>query len=386
MLIGNARVVTPDRVLAPGWVSVSGERIDAVGTGAEPGSRRASERNFVDLGGRCLLPGFVDQHVHGGGGASCTGGDPEEAMRMVAFHRERGTTSTLASLITAPLSELLSAISSLADLADDGHIAGIHLEGPFLAAKRCGAQNPAHLLEPDRHALSRMIAAGRGHVRMVTIAPEPPGALDLVRDVVDAGAVAAVGHTDATYDEAAAAFDAGATVATHLFNGMRPLQHRDPGVVGAALDRESAVCEVIPDGIHLHEATLRLVVRAVGAARVAGVTDAMVAAGAGDGSYRLGELSVTVKDGAALLDGGDGSLAGSTLDTGTALRRVLEFGLSIGEAVALLAGTPARVLGIDDTCGAIAPHLRADFVVCEADGTVAAVMCRGRWTARERVT
>jgi N-acetylglucosamine-6-phosphate deacetylase len=379
-VIGNASVVTAAGVVDGGWVAVSGNRIDAVGPAAAAAA--GGPPVDVDLGGRWLLPGFVDTHVHGGGGASCLAGDPDETARMVEFHRAHGTTTTLASLVTAPVDELVASVGSLADLVDDGLIAGIHLEGPFLSAQRCGAQNPAHLAAPDRSALDRMLAAGRGHVRMVTIAPELPGALDLVDDIVVAGVVAAVGHSDATYDQAAAAFDRGASVATHLRNGMRPMHHRDPGIAGAALDRDGVVCEVIADGIHLHEATLRLVARAAGPGRVSAVSDAMAAAGMPDGAYVLGELAVTVTNGAAYLTGGD-TLAGSTLTTGAALRRLVGAGLPVADVAAMLATTPARSLGLGPAVGDIAPGAAADLVVCGPDASggfaVDAVMARGRW-------
>jgi N-acetylglucosamine-6-phosphate deacetylase len=232
--------------------------------------------------------------------------------------------------------------------------------------------------------LDRLLAAGRGHVRMVTIAPELPGALNLVDDLVRAGVVAAVGHTDATYGEAAAAFDHGAAVATHLFNQMRPLHHREPGVIGAALDRDSVTCEVIADGIHLHDSAIRLVARAAGAGRVTAVTDAMAAAGMPDGEYRLGELAVTVTGGAAYLTG-TRTLAGSTLTMDAALRRLIECGLLMGDAAAALATTPARALGLAPDAGTIAPAARADLVVCGTDASgqprVGAVMRAGVWVS-----
>jgi N-acetylglucosamine-6-phosphate deacetylase len=223
---------------------------------------------------------------------------------------------------------------------------------------------------------ARLAAAGRGTVRSVTLAPELPGALDLLRDVLDAGAVAAVGHTDATCDEAAAAVDAGATLTTHLFNGMRPVHHREPGAALAALE-SAAACEVINDGVHLHPAVVRLAART--AARLVLVTDAMDAAGVGDGDYVLGGQAVRVSGGQARLRG-SGSLAGSTLTMDAALRRaVLDVGLSVEAAAAAASTNPATVLGIENRCGAVAAGLDADLVVLDDDFRVLRVMAQGAW-------
>ncbi|EOR70500.1 N-acetylglucosamine 6-phosphate deacetylase, partial [Thermobifida fusca TM51] len=219
----NARIVTSQGWTA-GWLRVDGPRIAEVGAGIAPYPAAES----VDLGGRLLVPGWVDIHVHGGGGASFDDGDPERALAAVDLHRRHGTTSLVAGLVTASPAALLRQVAALAELCEAGELAGIHLEGPYLATQRCGAHDPALLRSPDLAEFQRILRAGRGHVRMITLAPELPGALELVRAAVSEGVVAAVGHTDADYATVCAAFDAGATVATHLFNQMRPLHHRDP--------------------------------------------------------------------------------------------------------------------------------------------------------------
>lgn len=292
-VLGNARVVLPGAVLDDGWVSIEAGRIAHVGRGIAP-------RDAFDLGGAWLLPGFIDLHVHGGGGHNSTT-SPADMAGAVAFHRRHGTTRTLVSLVTAPLDILAEQLGWVADLVaagptPNGHVIGSHLEGPFLSAARCGAQNPAHLIAPDRAAFARLAAAARGTLRSVTLAPELPGALALIPDVHATGAIAAIGHTDARYVEAQAAIDAGATLATHLFNGMRPLHHREPGVIAAAL-ASSLACEVINDGVHVHPAITALV--ALPPHRLVLVTDAIDAAGVGDGEFVLGGQAVRVFDGEA---------------------------------------------------------------------------------------
>jgi N-acetylglucosamine-6-phosphate deacetylase len=363
------RLVTPHEVLTPGWARVDGDRITEVGSGtpAEPAERWDG----------WMLPGFVDMHVHGGGGASFTHGDPDQARVVAEFHRRHGTTTMLASLVTAPPAELTVALEQLAPLVADGTLAGVHLEGPFLAEARCGAHDPQLLLEPDGAVLDELLRAGRGTVRMVTVAPERPGGMDLIKRLTAADVVAAVGHSDADFAVASQAFDAGATVATHLFNGMPPLHHRKPGVVGAALNHSSAVVELINDGIHLHPAVVAGVFAQVGSSRVALVTDAMSAAGAGDGEYELGGRRVRVEDGVARI-AATGSIAGSTLTMDAAVRNAVAAGVSIVDASRSASATPARAVGIVDV-GQIAAGQRADLVVLDEELQVRAVARGGRW-------
>jgi len=369
VLIG-ARIVTPEGVLDDGWVQVDGDRLAAVGTGPAPAGE------IVDLGGGWLVPGFIDLHVHGGGGADVTKGAADMAT-SVAFHRRHGTTRSLVSLMAQPVELMCEQLGWAASLAERGEIAGTHLEGPFLATARCGAQRPESLLRPDPDVLRKLVEAGQGHLRTMTVAPELPGALELIEDLVASGVVAAVGHTDASYAQAAAGFAAGASLATHLFNAMGPIGQREPGPAIAALDAGVTV-ELINDGVHVHDALVRLVARAAPGS-LAFVTDAISATGVGDGDYTLGEQTVVVRDGEARLAKGH-SLAGSTLTLDVALRRaVREVGLPIGVASAALSANPARVLGLQDETGAIRTGLAADLVVLDDELRVARVMQRGAW-------
>ncbi|UUZ60727.1 N-acetylglucosamine-6-phosphate deacetylase [Nocardioides sp. B-3] len=310
-----------------------------------------------------LSPGFVDMHVHGGGGASFQSGAADDVTTAAAFHRRHGTTSLVASLVTAPVADLVTSVRRLAELATDGVVAGIHLEGPFPAGDFCGAHDPELLRDPDPESLDLLLGAGAGHIAMITLAPERAGGLDAVRRVVDAGSVAAIGHTAADYDTVGRAVEAGATVATHLFNGMPSLHHRTPGPVAALLEDERVVVELINDGIHLHPAMLRLPFAAA-PGRTALVTDAISATGPGDGEVLLGELRVTVRDGQArLVDGG--SLAGSVLTLDRAVRNAVAAGVPVLAALRAASTVPADALGIGDRAGRIRVGAPADPVVLD---------------------
>ncbi len=367
----NARVVLADDV-REGWLTIEDGRVTHVGRGAAPG-------DGVDLGGRYALPGFVDMHHHGGAGGSYPAADAEQAVRAARFHLEHGTTTSLASLVTAAPDDLARAVGTLAELCDDGVFAGIHLEGPYISPGRCGAHDPALLRDPDPAELSALVKAGRGYVRMLTIAPELPGALDVIRLAAYQGVIAALGHSDASYERTLDGIEAGATVATHLFNALPPLHHRSPGPIAALLEDERVTVELINDGVHVHPAMLRLAHATAGPERVALVTDAMAAAGLGDGAYRLGPMAVEVSGGVARLVEG-GAIAGSTLTMDVAFRRaVREVGLSLPEAARAAALTPARVLGVAGRVGSITAGKDADLVMLSDDLEVDAVMKGGAW-------
>jgi N-acetylglucosamine-6-phosphate deacetylase len=376
-LLTGGRIVTPDGVLNPGWIRLAGGLIGAVGAGDPRG--QLAGLAAVDLRGQWVLPGFVDMHVHGGGGASFTEGTAEQARQAAEFHRRHGSTSLVASLVTASVATLEARAAMLADLADEGIIAGIHLEGPFLAPARRGAQDPRHMIAPDVAVFERLHAAARGHLRVITLAPELPGAAAVIQAAVRSGVTAAIGHTDATADVAAAAIDAGASHATHLFNGMRPLHHREPGAAGALLDRDEVSCEVIADGAHLHDITIRLTARAAGPGRLVLITDAMAAAGMPDGSYQLGSQRVSVAGGVAHLLEDSAAIAGSTATLADVVRHAVAAGLPVSDVAAAASTTPARVLGLADRTGALSPGLSADLVVCDDDFRPRAVMRHGEW-------
>ncbi|GAA3022236.1 N-acetylglucosamine-6-phosphate deacetylase [Actinokineospora globicatena] len=373
-LIAGGRLVTAEGVVDDGWLLVEDGYISALGSGERP---RADET--VEADGAWVVPGFVDIHCHGGGGEPFMSTDPARARVAVDTHARRGTTTLLASLVSRPIDELVNQISALRELVEDGLLAGVHLEGPFLSAARCGAHDPAILRAPETDAVERLLRAGQGAVRMVTLAPELDNSVNAVRQLVDAGSIAAIGHTDATEAQVMPAVDAGATVATHLFNGMRPLHHREPGPIGALLDDERVTVELICDLVHLSPTIVRLAAKHAGLGRTVLVTDAIAAAGVGDGSYDIGGLEVVVKDGVPTLAGGT-SLAGSTLTMDVAFRNLVQgCGLTVPEAVAATSTRPAALLGLADTTGKLAKGLTADLVLLDAGLHVDSVMRRGSW-------
>ena len=378
MLITADTIATGAGLLRSGWIEIADGRIRALGTGTPP--RPADQ----DLGAVTVVPGFVDMHVHGGGGGAFPEATVAASKAAVELHRRHGTTTMIASLVTAFPDELLRQVEVLAEQVQDGLVTGIHLEGPWLSARRCGAHEPAALRDPDPGELDRVLAAGRGAIRMVTLAPEREGGLAAVGRVVDAGAVAAIGHTDASYEQAVAAIDRGATVGTHLFNAMRPVHHREPGPVIALLEDPRVTVEMITDGVHLHPALYRDVTANVGPDRVSLITDAMAAAGMADGAYRLGALDVDVQDGVARVAGTD-TIAGSTATMDQVFRfAIINSGRPWAEAVTAAVRqssiNPARALGLPDPT--LAPGAAADLVVLDPGLAVTGVLHRGAWVVR----
>ncbi|BAC71653.1 N-acetylglucosamine-6-phosphate deacetylase [Streptomyces avermitilis] len=369
-VLAGARVVLPTGIVDGGRVIVEGTRIAGASSEDAP---------VVDLSGHWLVPGFVDLHNHGGGGASFTSGTAEEVLRGVHTHRLHGTTTVVASTVTGEMDVLAQRAGLLSELAEQGDIAGIHFEGPFISPCRKGAHSEELLRDPDPAEVRKLIDAARGRAKMVTLATELPGGIDSVRLLAEHGVIAAIGHTDATYEQTVEAIDAGATVATHLFNAMPALGHRTPGPIAALLEDERITVELINDGTHLHPAALQLAFHHAGAGRVAFITDAMDAAGFGDGRYLLGPLEVEVSEGVARLMEG-GSIAGSTLTLDRALKRAVTVdGLPVEDAVAALSANPARLLGVYDQVGSLEPGKDADLVVLDAEFTLKGVMRKGEW-------
>ncbi|MFF9286960.1 N-acetylglucosamine-6-phosphate deacetylase [Streptomyces griseosporeus] len=376
LILSGATVVLPTGPVEAGQVVVDGTRISA----AAP-----ENAQVVDVSGHYLVPGFVDLHNHGGGGASFTSGTVEEVLTGIATHRRHGTTTLVASTVTGDMDFLTHRAGLLSELAEQGDIAGIHFEGPFISPCRKGAHAEELLRDPDPAEVRKLVDAARGHAKMVTLATELPGGIDSVRLLAEHGVIAAIGHTDATYEQTVQAIDAGATVATHLFNAMPALGHRAPGPIAALLEDERVTIELINDGVHLHPAALELAFHHAGADRVAFITDAMDAAGFGDGRYMLGPLEVEVADGVARLVEG-GSIAGSTLTLDRAFKRAVTVdGLPVEAAVAALSANPARLLGLADRVGSLEPGKDADLVLLDEQFEVRGVMRRGTWVVAPRL-
>jgi len=318
-------------------------------------------------------------HVHGGGGASYT--DTDGITAAAEFHLRHGTTTTLASLVTSSPAELIAGVRALAAATQRRTIAGIHLEGPWLSPRRCGAHDAAQMRDPDPGEIDAVLAAGGGAIRMVTLAPELPGAEAAIRRFRDAGVVVAVGHTDATYEQTGQAIAAGATVGTHLFNAMPPLHHREPGPALALLRDPGVTVELIADGVHVHPEVVRAVIQAVGSDRVAAITDALAAAGCADGAFRLGAVPIDVASGVARVRG-TSTIAGSTATMDRLFRALACLGAdpdtALVGAVQMTAATPARALGLERV-GALRVGYDANLVVLDGDLRLTAIMAHGEW-------
>ncbi|MER3388438.1 MAG: N-acetylglucosamine-6-phosphate deacetylase [Microcella sp.] len=361
-----------------GWVLLEGDRIAATGLGVAPSGSDAPPpaATTIDLTGRTVTPGFIDLHGHGGGGAAYDNG-PDEIRQALGTHRAHGTSRSVISLVANPLDDVVASLGVVAALCEsDPTVVGAHLEGPFLAIGRRGAHSPEFLRDPDEATVATLLEAGDGCIRQVTIAPELPGALDAVRQFVAAGVVVAVGHTEADEYLARAAFEAGATLVTHIFNAMPGIHHRDPGPIVAGFDNDSVTLELVLDGVHVHPSVAQMIFRAA-PHRVALVTDAMAAAGGQDGYYQLGSLNVTVQNGLAVLNGTQ-TIAGSTLTQDVALRTAVTVaGIDEARAVEALTRTPACVLGRDDEWGSLAAGFAADIVVLDEEWRTERVWANG---------
>lgn len=362
-VIHSARLVDGDgSITENAWVRFEDGYVAARGTGADwTDADDVVDAVSVAGPGALLCPGFIDIHGHGGAGAAYD--DGAEAIRTGRqMHRAHGTTRAVISLVTASVEALAQQTAVIADLAEsDAEILGSHLEGPFLDPGHQGAHEPSLLRHPETADVARLLEAGRGTVRQVTIAPELPGGLDAVRQIVASGAVAAIGHTDADADAARAAFEAGASILTHAFNAMNGIHHRTPGPVITAAADHRVVLEGIADNIHLHPNIIKLLFD-VAPGRVALITDAMAAAGSADGRYDLGAVKVTVRDGVARTDD-TGSIAGSTLTQDVALRNAVDAGVPLVEAVRALTSTPAGAIGYGASLGTLQPGFVADAVL-----------------------
>ncbi|MBP5802521.1 N-acetylglucosamine-6-phosphate deacetylase [Microbacterium maritypicum] len=372
LVIHSARIVDGGDIVEDGWVRIE----DGVVTGRGTGSEWTAADEVVDAvalagPGALLTPGFIDIHGHGGAGAAFD--DGVEAIRTGReMHRAHGTTRAVISLVTAPLASLARSVALIADLTEtDADILGSHLEGPFLDPGHHGAHEPSLLRHPTSADVALLLDAGRGTVRQITIAPELPGGLDAIRQIVAAGSAAAVGHTDADATMAVAAFEAGASILTHAFNAMPGIHHRAPGPVLAAAADHRVVLEAIADNVHLDPHVVKLVFDSA-PARVALITDAMAAAGSADGHYDLGAVRVTVENGVARADD-TGSIAGSTLTQDVALQRAVQAGVALPEAVRALTQTPARAIGRDASLGSLTTGMLGDAVLLDADLRVARV-------------
>lgn len=360
-------LVLPDKVLEHGLVAIDGGRITGVwDLDRSPRPEGQTEETTTRLASGYISPGFIDIHIHGGGGGDFMDADPDAVAAITEAHGRYGTTGMLCTTLTASEEDIIKAIRAAKAAPRRGaRIIGFHVEGPFINLKVKGAQNGEFVRQGTTAEVDRIMAEGRpGDVWHFTIAPDMPGHLDVIRHMAGKGAVVSAGHTEATYDQMAAAAEAGVRHATHLYNAMRGLHHREPGTVGAALTLPNMTVELIADGFHIHPASLKVAVGARGADRVVLVSDAMRATGLPDGEYSLGVLPVWVKDGQCRL--ADGTIASSVLTMNKAVKNMVELvGVSLPAAVAMASLNVARLYGLPK--GAIAPGLDADLVLMDAD-------------------
>lgn len=378
-MITAERLLTPHQAIHAPLVIVEDGRISALESRSAVSSPQGARLDFPGL---ALAPGLIDLHIHGGAGHDVM--EPDSHAQE-AFERQllrHGVTAYLPTTVTAPLEKILSALDRLGGRISQGANAnrgaraiGIHLEGPFISHEKRGVHPPENLLQPSPAILDQFWEASQGTLRIITIAPEIAGACETIARGRSLGIIASLGHSNATLEEACHAISAGASHATHTFNAMRALDHRDPGLLGAILTNDAVTADIIADGIHVHPSMVSLFLKAKGAEHAILITDAISATGMPDGTYKLGGFDVEVKGGRCDYRG---KLAGSVLTLDRAVRNVMQFtGCSLQKAVTLVTANPAKVLGISNERGLLAPGRRADMVVLTPEGEVVHTIVAG---------
>jgi N-acetylglucosamine-6-phosphate deacetylase len=381
-IIHTARALTPLEEIPDAAIVFADGRISAIGPRAgivaPAGAREISARDAT------IVPGFVDVHIHGAGGHDVMSSTEEALTTIASTVARRGTTSIVATTVTAPPDEtrrslegisryILSSANRNPDVTAE--IIGIHLEGPFISPTRRGVHPAGAIANPSTTLLDRYLDAAAGTVKILTLAPEIPGALELVERGYAKGLVVALGHTDATYEQAHTAIFRGARHAVHVFNAMRPFSHRETGVLGAVLTDPNVTAEIIADGVHVDDPAIRLLLAAKGTDLVLLVSDGTAATGMRDGSYRLGTFDVTVSDG--ISRNREGKLAGSTLTLDRAVQHMARLGVPLIEAIRMATYNPAHRVGIDERKGVLAPGADADLLLLTPELKVANVFARG---------
>lgn len=372
----KGNIVTPQEIIHRGQLVVEDGTITHVGTGQSDAVGQVLD--FHD----CLVtPGFIDIHVHGGGGHDVMDASLESLNHLSCFLSAGGVTSFLATTCTAPQDKILAVAETVRHAVSIGtegaEVLGLHLEGPYINPKRRGAQSTTYIRPPSTGELEEVYRKSDGFLKIVTLAPEMDGALEAVSWLSSMGVVPSAGHTDATYEEMMTGVNAGLRHTAHLFNGMRPFHHREPGVAGAALKDNRVSVELIADCIHLHPASLRLVAAVKGIRKTALISDAIAPSGLPDGEYRFGEEKIRVEKGRCLLE--SGTLAGSTIRLCDAVRNSVNVaGFSLTEAVEMASSTPAKIAGVAERKGRLQPGMDADVTVLDRDFSVLLTMVKGK--------
>lgn len=378
-VITNARAVTAQGIVENASITIADGRITGIAVAA--GGRAPAGAQTLDAHGNLVLPGFIDLHIHGGRGFDVMDGTVEAVHGLAAHLAAHGVTGFLATTVTASFDDTLAAAHVVRQARRHAHsgseILGMHLEGPYINPTRRGAQHPAYIRPPSIVELDQIIAASGDCVRLVTLAPELPGAHELVAHLRQRGIIASMGHTDATYAQAMAGVEAGYSHVTHLFNAMRPFDHREPGIIGAALTDPRLMLEVIADGLHVHPVSARLMIQARGTQHVELVSDAVRGASLPYGCYLMGGQDVWTSERGARTS--DGHLAGSLLTIETALRNVISWtGLPVHEAIAMTSLNQARELGLEERLGSLAVGKDASLSICTPNLDVLASFVGGR--------
>jgi N-acetylglucosamine-6-phosphate deacetylase len=380
-----SRLFTPAEEIANPLLIVEDGRVSEIST--RSAKELPANTSLLDFGDGILAPGFLDIHMHGGAGLDVMRASTSELPRLGKFLTIHGVTAYFATTVAAPLDATCTALSRLADAIEsaanvpNGDTAqarpiGIHLEGPFLSHKRRGVHPPENLVEPTVAIFDRLWQAARGHVRMLTIAPEIPGAMEVIAEAARRQVCVSIGHSDAEMPTAKDAVKAGARHATHTFNAMRPLDHREPGIIGEVLSDDRITADIIVDGIHVAPEVVKVFLQAKGRERAVLITDAISATGMPEGRYQLGPIEVDVKDGKCTANG---SLAGSVLTMDRAVRNVTRFSdWSLRDAVRAATLNPAQAVGLTAHHGALKPGADADFTVLTSTGEVVKTIVRGR--------
>jgi N-acetylglucosamine-6-phosphate deacetylase len=375
-LIKNAKIYTPHAVMDDSWVVVNAEgKIEQVGEGDIPSSSFA---RVIDADGLSLIPGFIDVHIHGGNGYSVMDGTYEALSGISTYHAKHGTTSFLATTTTGSRDAILKALSGVSVSMKEGvpgaEIIGIHLEGPYLNLKRCGAQSKEEIRPSTLDELNEFLQAANGQLKLATIAPEIENGMIALQFLKENGVTVSIGHSDATLNEVKAAVEKGASHTTHHFNGMSPVHHREPGVAGAGLILSEITTEIISDGIHVHPAMVKHLFDTKGPSKICAITDAVGCAGLPDGEYD----DVVMKDGKVMLKDGS-SLAGSTLTMIDAFKNILEFtGYSIEDILPSFTTVPAREINMDHKKGSIEAGKDADLLIVDSGLTILSTFVKGK--------
>lgn len=377
-ILQNVQVALQNRIVPAANVWISEGKIIKIDT--EDLSIPEGQYERIDGGGHLLVPGMIDVHIHGANGFDMMDGTEKSIQEVSSACASSGCTSFLATSVSSTLEDLLEMIRSVKRVI--GHevgakIAGIHLEGPYLNPKRKGMQNEKYLRHPNLEEMNLIFEEAGSLIKMVTIAPELPGGMELISFLKEKGVVIAIAHSDATYEEAKQAFASGASHVTHCFNGMRPIHHRDPGVIVAAFEEKHVSLQAIVDNVHLHPAIIRLMHTLKGPEGMVLITDALQAMGLGDGDYMFGGHHVTVSEGVARLK--DGTLASSTVTMNEALRYTVESGIPLIDAVKMASTTPANILGLQQK-GTITSGFDADLVLLDDEFKVCWTMVNGQFS------